>query len=302
MTEKTQKNIFIAFILNLGFAIFEFIGGALTNSVAIMSDAIHDIGDALSIGFSFILEKTSKKQPDNCYTYGYLRYSVIGSLITNSILLTGSAFVIYKATLRFITPQPVNYAGMLGFAVVGVTVNLLAAFVTRDGDSLNQRAVSLHMLEDVLGWALVLIGALIMKYTDITIIDPILSIFVALFILYNAGKNFKEVIDLFLEKAPDGISIDELTEHLTEISGVKDVHHIHIRSLDGINNLATLHAVIDGNAATIKKAIKAELAHHGISHTTIETEEVGEECSERHCSSCHNTACHHHHHHGHHHH
>ena len=114
---RTEKNILVAFVLNLLFSIFEFVGGIFTGSVAIISDAIHDIGDALSIGISYFLEKKSKKQPDDVYTYGYARYSVIGSVITTLILLFGSVMVIYNAILRIINPVPINYNGMILFAV-----------------------------------------------------------------------------------------------------------------------------------------------------------------------------------------
>ena len=215
---KTEKNILIAFILNLSFSIFEFVGGIITGSVAILSDSIHDIGDAASIGVSFFLEKKSKKQPDNTYTYGYARYSVLGSVITTVILMVGSILVIVNAVRRIINPVPINYNGMIIFAVIGTVVNFIAAYFTKDGDSLNQKAVNLHMLEDVLGWIVVLIGAIIMRFTDISVIDPILSVCVALFILINTVKNLKEVINLFLEKTPENISVDEIKEHIMNIS------------------------------------------------------------------------------------
>ena len=298
---KTDKNILIAFILNLGFSIFEFIGGFVTNSVAIVSDAIHDIGDAMSIGLSYFLEKKSKKKPDEKYTYGYVRYSVIGSLITTVILIIGSIFVVYNAVNRIITPEEINYDGMIIFAIIGVIVNFLAAYFTREGNSLNQKSVNLHMLEDVLGWAVVLIGTFIMKFTDIKIIDPILSIGVAIFIFKNAISNFQEVLDLFLEKTPKGINIEELKHHLLEIEGVKDIHHIHIRSIDGYNNYATLHAVVEGDNAKIKELIKEELKEHGVNHVTVEMETVSEECGETRCEGCakqeHCNHSHHHHHH-----
>ena len=199
---KTEKNILFAFILNLSFSIFEFIGGIFTGSVAILSDSIHDLGDALSIGISFFLEKKSKKKPDNKYTYGYIRYSVLGGLITTVILLVGSILVIYNAIGRIITPVEVNYKGMIIFAIIGLVTNFIAAYLTKEGDSINQKSVNLHMLEDVLGWAIVLIGAIIMNFTDIKIIDPIMSIGVALFILVNTLKNLKKILDLFLEKTP----------------------------------------------------------------------------------------------------
>ena len=298
---KSEKNILIAFILNLAFSIFEFIGGTITNSVAIISDSIHDIGDSLSIGISYFLEKKSKKKPDEKYTYGYTRYSVIGSTITTVILLIGSILVIYNAINRIINPVDINYNGMIIFAVIGVIVNFLAAYFTKEGDSLNQKSVNLHMLEDVLGWAIVLIGAIIMRFTNISIIDPILSILVALFIFINALKNFKSILDLFLEKTPNSIKISEIKEHLLQINEVKDVHHIHIWSIDGYNNYATMHVVTDGDNKKVKKLIREELKEQKIVHVTIEIEESDEKCENCDCEIYTNSNKHSHHHHHHHH-
>lgn len=296
---KTEKNILIAFILNLTFSILEFIGGMITNSVAIMSDSIHDMGDSLSIGVSYFLEKKSKKQPDEKYTYGYIRYSIIGSTITTIILILGSVFVIYNAIKRIINPVVINYDGMIIFAVFGIIINFAAAYFTREGDSLNQKSVNLHMLEDVLGWVVVFIGAIIMRFTDISIIDSILSILVALFILVNTTKNFKAILDLFLEKTPNNINIAEIKEHLLKIKEVQDVHHIHIWSIDGYNNYATMHVVTDKYSKKIKEEIKEELIEHGISHTTIEIEEKDEMCEDENCKidNDHINDSHHHHHH-----
>ncbi len=296
---KTEKNILIAFILNLAFSIFELIGGALTNSVAIISDAIHDIGDAISIGISYFLEKKSKKQPDETYTFGYARYSVIGSVITTLILLFGSVMVICNAANRIFNPVEINYNGMIIFAVIGTVVNFGAAYFTKDGDSLNQKAVNLHMLEDVLGWVVVLIGAVVMRFTDISIIDPIMSIAVALFIFINAIKNLKRALDLFLEKTPHGISVEEIKEHVSEIEGVIDVHHIHIWSMDGHNNYASMHIVTDADAQKVKAEIREELKEHGIGHVTLELESSDEDCHEEHCHVEYEASAGHHHHHHH---
>ena len=293
---KTDKNILIAFILNISFSIFEFFGGILTNSVAILSDSIHDLGDALSIGISFFLEKKSKKQADSNYTYGYIRFSVLGGIITTTILLVGSILVIIGAIKRIIHPVDVNYSGMILFAIFGVILNFIAAYVTREGDSLNQKAVNLHMLEDVLGWIVVLIGAIIMNFTDIKILDPIMSIGVALFIFINALRNLKEVLDLFQEKTPDNIDLKEIKKHLLKIDGIKDIHHIHVRSIDGYNNFATLHAVVDKYSKDIKHDIKEELSEHNIHHSTIELELKDEECSDTKCVIHHHEGHHHHHH------
>ena len=297
---KTEKNILIAFLLNLLFSIIEFIGGAITNSVAIISDSIHDMGDAMSIGVSYFLERKSTKKPDNNYTYGYVRYSVLGSIITTFILLGGSILVIYNAIGRLINPVEIKYNGMIIFAVLGVIINFIAAYFTKEGESLNQKSVNLHMLEDVLGWLVVLIGAIVMKFTDIRIIDPILSIGVAVFILINALKTLKEIVDLFLEKTPDNINIEEIREHLLKVEGVIDVHHIHVRSIDGFNNYATMHIVAEGDYKQIKSEVKEELEEHGIAHSTLEFEEKDETCESENCevkNANHEHNNHHHHHH-----
>ena len=294
---KTEKNILLAFILNLAFSVFEFIGGIFTGSVAIISDSIHDIGDATSIGIAFFLEKKSKKQPDEKYTYGYTRYSILGSVITTLILLFGSVMIIYNAIVRIINPIEINYNGMIVFAIVGVLVNLVAALLTREGDSLNQKAVNLHMLEDVLGWVAVLIGAIVMRFTDFYILDPLMSIGVAIFIFVNAIKNLKEVLELFLEKVPHNIDVNELKEHIGKIDGVLNIHHIHIWSMDGHNNYATMHIVAKGDSHNIKKQIREELKEHGIGHVTLEIEATNEHCHEEHCHIEFTSSAHHHHHH-----
>lgn len=294
---KTERNILIAFILNLTFSVFEFVGGLFTGSVAIVSDAVHDAGDAASIGISFLLEKRSKRQPDDKFTYGYARYSVIGSVITTLILLFGSAAVVYNAVGRIIEPTEINYNGMIIFAVVGVLVNFAAALFTREGDSLNQKAVNLHMLEDVLGWAVVLVGAVVMRFTDLAVIDPIMSIGVAVFIFINAIRNLKAALDLFLERTPRGIDVGELRGHLLELEGVLDVHHVHIWSMDGHSNYATMHVVAKGEPHVIKDKVRQELLEHGIAHATLELEAEGEHCHDEHCHVEFSAPSGHHHHH-----
>ncbi len=295
---KSEKNILVAFILNLFFSVFEFAGGVLTGSVAIMSDAVHDLGDAASIGLSYFLERKAKKQPDSRYTYGYARYSVLGGIITTVILIVGSVFVITSAVKRIFNPTEINYNGMIIFAVVGVVVNFLAAYFTHGGESVNQKAVNLHMLEDVLGWAVVLVGAVAMRFTDFALIDPIMSIAVAAFILVNAIKNLKTVLDIFLEKAPDNIDINEITHHIKEIDGVLDAHHIHLRSLDGHSIYATMHIKAAGDFAQIKHNVKHELSKHGITHSTLEFESETEDCNDTECHIHHYShhGCGHHHH------
>lgn len=299
---KSEKKIFLAFMLNFCFSIFNFAGGIFTGSVAILSDAIHDLGDSLSIGTSFLFEKISKREPNEKYTYGYYRYSVLGSVVQTVILLCGSLLVSYNSILRLINPTPINYEGMIFIAIFGFSVNFAAAFFTSGGRSLNQRVINLHMLEDVMGWAIVLIGAIVMNFTDWVFLDPALSIMLAVFIMINALKSLQTVIDIFLEKTPRGIRIEEIRERLLSIDGVEDIHHIHMWSMDGYNNAATIHAVSDNDHHIIKEKIKEALKEYDVSHATIECEYIGERCDENCCRPIisEERGEHHHHHHHHH--
>ena len=280
---KTEKNILIAFLLNISFALIEFIGGLFTNSIALLSDAIHDIGDSLSIGLSFFLEKKSKQEPDEKYTFGYARYSILGAVITTTILLVGSIIVIINAIKRIINPVTINYNGMIIIGLFGMIINFVAAYTTKEGDSLNQKSVNLHMLEDVLGWIIVFIGAIIMKFTDISIIDPILSILVAIFIFINSIKNLKSILDLFLEKTPIDITVEKVKQNILKIKSIEDIHHIHIWSIDGYNNYATMHVVVREIDNDIKVKIRKEMKRLNISHVTIELETIEENCEYKKC-------------------
>ena len=296
---KTEKNIFVAFILNLVFSICEFVGGILTGSVAILSDALHDLGDATSIGVAVLLEKRSKKQADQVFTFGYARYSVVASLLTTVILIVGAVVVVVNATQKIVNPTPVNHDGMILFALFGVVVNIVATIFTSHGHSLNQKAVNLHMLEDVLGWVVVLVGAVVIKITNFWLIDPIMSLGVALFIFVGAVKNLIQVLNVFLEKAPASLSVQQVQTVAKQVVGVVDVHHVHAWTLDGQNHCVTMHVVVEGNSTQVKGQIRHKLEHLGVVHASIEVEPVGEPCNYQQCSSAKTSCCGHHH--GHHH-
>ena len=299
---RTDKKILIAFLLNAVFSILEFFGGIFTGSIAIISDAVHDFGDAVSIGASYVLERKSRKQPNGKYTYGYARFSVLGGVITTVILLVGSGIVIYNAVQRFMSPVALYYDGMLIVAGVGFAVNLLATYFTHGGHSINQKAVNLHMLEDVLGWAVILIGALVMRFTNFYLLDPIMSILVAMFILFNSVKNVKEILDIFLIKTPKQVCLEELKAHVLQVDGVVDAHHFHVWTTDGESLYATLHVVAKEYSPAIKNGVKNELHEHGIAHVTVEMETPQEKCGEQECvvpESAGGHGCHHHHGHGH---
>ena len=291
---KKEKGMLWVFILNLMFSAFELVGGVLTGSTAIISDAIHDLGDAVSIGVAYAFERKSQRPPDERYTYGYARYSAVGGLITVAVLLVGSFFAVLNAVYRLISPKEIDHGGMIVLAVVGLAVNLFSALLLHRGESLSQKAVKLHILEDVLGWGVVLVGAVIMKLTGFSILDPILSIGTSAFVFLNAIKLLGEMLDLILEKAPREASIEEIRAHLLELEGVVDVHHIHLWSLDGQTNCATAHVVFQGESSKVKKEVKRELFEHGFGHSTVELEALGDKCYEMDCRV---EALHHGHHH-----
>jgi cobalt-zinc-cadmium efflux system protein len=265
---KNQRNILIAFILNLAFSVFELVGGIFTGSAAILSDAVHDLGDAAGIGVSFVLEKKSGKKPDDRYTYGYGRLSVLGSTVTTLLLITGSVVAMANAIRRIVTPAPINYNGMIVLAVVGLLVNGAAAFVTAKGKSLNQKAVSLHMLEDVLGWAVVLVGAVVMRFTNFSILDPILSLGVGVFILLHAAEHMQEGLGLFLEKVPDGIDVGAIKDKITALEGVEAVECFRLLSTDGQTYFASLQVSVSED--TTKTQIRKLLQEQGIENVVVE--------------------------------
>lgn len=272
---QSSKNILIAFVLNLSFSIIEVFVGIFTNSISILSDSLHDFGDCLAVGTSYFLEKLSLKKPNDTYTYGYVRYSVISALITTLILIVGAIFIFIGAINRLIQPEKVNSLGIIIMAVLGVVINGIAAYKTSRSVHLNEKAINLHMMEDVLGWIVVLIGGIAIEIWEIYILDPILSILIGVFILYNAIKNLILVIEVFLEKTPKNFDMNAFRKEILEIENVNNIHHEHIWTLDGESLLATIHIGIDSHLEyekerILKEQIKQVAEKFLIKHITIE--------------------------------
>lgn len=278
-------NIKAAFFLNLIFTIIEFIGGIYTNSLAIMSDALHDLGDSLSLGLSWYFQKLSNKGATKKYSYGYKRFSLLGAIINSIVLVVGSVFIIKEAIPGLLDPQQVNAKGMMWLAILGIIVNGAAVFKLKQGTSMNERVVSLHLLEDVLGWAAVLIASIVMQFWDIPILDPILSLLIAFFILFNVFKNIKETLRIILQGTPKQISIDEISEQLKAMPQIDEIHDFHVWSLDGEYNLASLHISLINGSISLKetydlkqKIRKLMQDNFDIEHITIEFETFNEDC------------------------
>ena len=269
---KIQTKILFAFLLNVFFSIFEFVGGILTGSFTILSDSVHDLCDALTIGVSYLLERLAQKPANNKYTYGYKRYSLLAAFLTNAVLFVSSTVIIIHAIKRLINCSPVHYNGMLIIALVGFVINLLAVKLTHGGQSMNQKAVNLHMLEDVLGWLIALIGAIIMKVFQISWLDPLLSIIVSVYILVKVCMQLRKILKIFMLAVPNRINVDKLKMQLILLPGIVNVHHLHIWSLDENNILATVHIVAKKNKGLFN-AVKNVFMKNGIDHVTISIEE-----------------------------
>jgi len=277
------KNIKTAFFLNLFFTLLEIAGGFFTNSMAILSDAVHDLGDCLSLGLAWYFQKVSNKGSDSSYSYGYKRFSLLGAIINSIVLTVGSIFILTEAIPRIFHPEKTQALGMFVLAIVGVFVNGLAFIRLKKGSSLNEKVVSLHFLEDVLGWLAILIGSIIMYFFNVPFIDPLLSIGIAVFILSNVYKNIRQTLHIILQGIPVDINIAELSEYLQQFKGIEDIHDLHVWSVDGNYNILTVHVVMDKSVeiekiAELKSKIRTTLKQKGIQHATIEFETSDERC------------------------
>jgi len=271
------KNIITAFALNLSFAVIELIGGLLTNSVAILSDALHDFGDSLSLWVAYYLQKKSEKKGDKFYSYGYKRFSLLGSIFISVVLLVSSVFIIEESIRRIITPQETNAQGMFILAIIGIIVNGAAVLRMHKGKSHNEKAVTLHMMEDLLGWFAVLAASFIMIFIDIPVIDPILSIAITVWVLFNVYRNLKETFRIMLQEVPKDIDINKIEKELLNIDGVKSIHDLHIWTLDGEKHIMTVHIVsgLPLDSKTVKRLkYEARKSIHelNINHITVEIE------------------------------
>lgn len=284
--DSSSERIGAAFLLNLSFTVIEFIGGWLTNSTAILADAVHDLGDSLAIGSAWILNKMSRKQATGDFTYGYRRLSLLGALINGLILVVGSIWILTEAIPRLINPVMPHTEGMLALAVLGVVVNGYAAYRLSKGNTLNERVLNWHLLEDVLGWVAVLLVALVMQFVDWPILDPLLSIGFTLFILSNVGRALWDTGKLFFQATPDSDSVAHIRKTLLAVPDVINVHHLHLWSLDGEHHVLTAHvrvATVDDAAvySRLKARLRDSLDCFQLAHTTIEIELDEEVCRDQ---------------------
>lgn len=277
-----------AFFLNLVFSLAEFIGGVWTRSVAILSDAVHDLGDSFSIGTAFWLERRSRRRRTQTFSYGYRRFSVAGALVNSVVLLAGSVYLLTQAIPRLLRPEPVNETGMLWLAVAGIVFNGLAVLRLRGRPGVARRTVMLHLAEDLLGWAAVLAGSLLIRYTGWMRIDPLLSLGICVFILVNVFRSLRAVFHILLQGVPSEASLEAVRGLVSSIPGVKGVHDVHVWTQDGLSHVASLHLVFDEKlprerVVRIKQEAARKLKGLGVEHLIVETELPGEDYEGEHC-------------------
>jgi len=283
-------NIKFAFFLNLSFSIIEIIGGLLTNSMAILSDALHDLGDSISLAVSWYLENFSQKGADKDFSYGYARFSLLGALINSLVLILGSFFILSEVIPRLFNPQAVHPEGMLFLAIIGITVNGISVLKLRGGSSLNKEVVSWHLMEDLLGWTAVLIVSIILIFKSIPILDPLLSLLINIYILYNVISKLKRVLKIFLQGVPGGIDIKKLQQKLVEQTEALAVHHTHVWTLEGEKNFLSTHLIIPDQFSKediikLKSQVKNLMAAEKIDHVTVEIEYENEDCEDKNCDA-----------------
>ncbi|MGP3779402.1 cation diffusion facilitator family transporter [Halanaerobium saccharolyticum] len=283
-------NIKFAFFLNLSFSIIEIIGGLLTNSMAILSDALHDLGDSISLAVSWYLENFSQQGADEDFSYGYARFSLLGALINSLVLILGSFFILSEVIPRLFNPQTVHPEGMLFLAIIGITVNGISVLKLRGGSSLNKEVVSWHLMEDLLGWTAVLIVSIILIFKSIPILDPLLSLLINIYILYNVISKLKRVLNIFLQGVPGGIDIKKLQQKLVEQTEALAVHHTHVWTLEGEKNFLSTHLIIPDQFSKediikLKSQVKNLMAAEKIDHVTVEIEYKNENCEDKNCDA-----------------
>lgn len=274
-----EHRILYAVLLNVSLTILEVVGGFWTNSLAILSDALHDFGDSVALGSSWVLERKARKIPDKVRTYGYQRLSLFSALFSALVLVTGSLIIFFQAIPRFFNPQLVDASGMFGLAIIGIILNGSGVILLKKGQSLNEKVLSWHLLEDVLGWTVILIGSITIFFWNIYVIDPIMTLGLTIFIIYNVIKNLRETTNILLQGVPRHISMDKLKKEITDVEGVLGIHDVHVWSLEGETDVFTGHVIVKKNllknSDQVKNKIKDVLLNHHIEHSTIELERKG---------------------------
>ena len=271
---KAKYTVWLAFFLNLSYAIVEFIAGGIFGSSAVLADSVHDLGDAIAIGISALLETISNREEDRHYTLGYKRFSLLGALVTAVILITGSILVILENIAKIFHPQSVNDEGIFWLGIIAITINVLASLVIRKGQTKNESILSLHFLEDTLGWVAVILMAIVLRFTDWYILDPLLSLVISFFILSKALPRFWSTLKIFLDAVPEGVDIQKIKTDLAELDHVASINQLNLWTMDGLEKNAIVHVCLKEmeHMETCKESIRIFLKDCGFQNITIEVD------------------------------
>ena len=271
---KTKHAVWLAFFLNLSYAIVEFIAGGVFGSSAVLADSVHDLGDAIAIGVSAFLETISNREEDSHYTLGYKRFSLLGALVTAVILMTGSVLVILENITKLFHPQPVNDEGILWLGIIAVSINVLASLVVRKRKTKNESILSLHFLEDTLGWVAVILMAIVLRFTDWYILDPLLSLVISIFILSKAIPRFWSTLKIFLDAVPEGVDIKQVKSDLEQLDHVASINQLNLWTMDGLEKNAIVHVCLKEieQMEVCKESIRTLLKNYGFQNITIEVD------------------------------
>ena len=271
----TKGAVWLAFFLNLSYAIVEFIAGGVFGSSAVLADSVHDLGDAIAIGVSAVLETISNREEDSHYTLGYKRFSLLGAMVTAVILMTGSVLVILENITKLFNPQPVNDEGILWLGIIAVSINVLASLIVRKGKTKNESILSLHFLEDTLGWVAVILMAIVLRFTDWYILDPLLSLVISFFILLKAIPRFWSTLKIFLDAVPEGVDIKQVKSDLERLEYVASINQLNLWTMDGLEKNAIVHVCLKEieQMELCKESIRRKLKDCGFQNITIEVDE-----------------------------
>ena len=298
---KTKYAVWLAFLLNLSFAIVEFIAGGIFGSSAVLADSVHDFGDAIAIGISAFLESISNRKEDSHYTLGYKRFSLLGAMVTAVILMTGSGMVILENVSKLFHPQPINDEGLLWLGIIAISINVLASLVIRKGQTKNESILSLHFLEDTLGWLAVILMAIVLRFTDWYILDPLLSLAISFFILSKAIPRFWSTLKIFLDAVPEGVDIKQVKNDLEQLDNVASINQLNLWTMDGLEKNAIVHVCLKRmeDMEVSKTAIRHYLKDIGFHNITIEvdSDQASHACHKRDIHAIESPSGHDHHHH-----
>lgn len=271
--KKAGQNLAFVFFMNLTFNIIVIIGGLATNSMAILADCIHDLSDTISIAFAWALERVAQKDSTDKYSYGYQRFSILGAVIISIFVIVMAFVILQEAIPRLFAPEGVDAGGMLLVAIVGIIFKSISVYRLHDGETFNEKAILFHQLGDVFEWVAILILSLVLIFWDgAPYLDPFVSIGIALWLIFNLGRNLYKSLEVLLQKTPDNFDVDEFKNLILAIDGVNAIDDFHIWSLDGIDSVMTLKVDVDfgENLYEIKKEIYSISNKYHIVDITIE--------------------------------